>query len=181
MLTEGDIDAAVGRIADGLRKYVWIQSEVRRRDVSRDATFQTRFNGFYRVRRDAEWRGKYFRLMEDAKAAGADFARVLATLHGATGRFEASFASKLVATLDPDQPVIDRFVLDNFGLRLPYAYTRQRHEGILKVHAELCRRYAALSRSDVGRLMCAKVEARYPGSGISDTKKIDLVLWQHRG
>lgn len=180
MLTEREIDTAVEKLAAGLRKYMWLQAEVRRRDVSRDATFQTRFNGFYRVRRGAEWRGKYFQLMELTKARGADFARVLGALHAATGRFEASFASKLVATLDPNQPVIDRFVLENLGMRLPYSYDVQRGRKILQVYADLGSRYEALLQSDVGRLICAKVEARYPGTGISDIKRVDLVLWQHR-
>lgn len=180
MLTETEIEAAVGRIGVGLRKYLWLQTEVGRRDVSRDATFQRRFNGFYRVRRDAEWRERYFRLMEESKRGGAHFAQVLRTMHAATGRYEASFASKLVATLDPTQPVIDRFVLENFGLRLPYPYQKNRETRILQVHAELCAKYEALLASDVGRLIREKVEARYPGTGISDLKRVDLVLWQHR-
>lgn len=181
MLSEMEIEAAVVRIGVGLRKYLWLQTEVGRRDVSRDAVFQRRFNGFYRVRRDAEWREAYFRLMEESKAGGVHFAHVLRTLHAATGRYEASFASKLVATLDPTQPVIDRFVLENFGLRLPYPYQKNREIRILQVHAELCAKYEALLASDVGRRISQKVEERYPGTGISDLKRVDLVLWQHRG
>ena len=180
MLTGPEIEVAVGRIGVGLRKYLWLQAEVGRRDVSRDATFQTRFNGFYRVRRDAEWRGKFYRLMEDAKVSGVEFAEALRALHSATGRYEASFASKLVATLDPGRPVIDRFVLENFGLRLPYPYQADRERRILEVYAELCARYEALLASEVGRLICERVESPYPGAGISDLKKVDLVLWQHR-
>lgn len=181
MLTEKDIVAAVGRIGVGLKKYMWLQAEVGRRDVSRDATFQRRFNGFYRVRRDADWREKYFRLMEESKVSGAQFAQVLGALHATTGRYEASFASKLVATLDPTQPVIDRFVLENFGLRLPYPYQKDRESRILQVHTDLAAKYEALLGSDVGRSICKKVEERYPGTGISDLKKVDLVLRQHRG
>lgn len=180
MLSEMEIEAAVVRIGVGLRKYLWLQTEVGRRDVSRDAVFQRRFNGFYRVRRDAEWREAYFRLMEESKAGGVHFAHALRTLHVATGRYEASFASKLVATLDPTQPVIDRFVLENFGLRLPYPYQKDREIRILQVHAELCAKYGTLLASDVGRLISQKVEERYPGTGISDLKRVDLVLWQHR-
>lgn len=180
MLTEREIEATVGRIGAGLRKYLWLQEEVRKRDVSGDTVFQTRFNGFYRVRRNAEWRGKYFRLMEELKAGEVHFARVLRTLHDQTGRYEASFASKLVATLDPTQPVIDKFVLDNFGLRLPYPYHQDRERRILQVHTDLVARYDALISSDEGSLICEMVEARYPGTGITDLKKIDLVLWQHR-
>jgi len=180
VLSEKEIEAAVGRIGVGLRKYQWLQAEVGRRDVSRDAVFQRRFNGFYRVRRDAEWREEYFRLMEESKAGGVHFTHVLRTLHAATGRYEASFASKLVATLEPTQPVIDRFVLENFDLRLPYPYQKDREMRILQVHAELCAKYGALLASDVGRLMCEMVDEQYPESGISDLKKVDLVLWQHR-
>ncbi len=180
MLSEMEIEAAVGRIGDGLRKYLWLQAEVGRRDVSHDAVFQGRFNGFYRVRRNADWRERYFRLMEESKAGGVRFTHVLRTLHAATGQYEASFASKLVATLDPTQPVIDRFVLENFDLRLPYPYQKDRERRILQVHAELCAKYEALLASDVGRLISQKVEEGYPGTGISDLKKVDLVLWQHR-
>jgi len=118
--------------------------------------------------------------MEESKSSDVNFTQVLRALHAATGRYEASFASKLVATLDPTQPVIDRFVLENFGLRLPYLYQKDRETRILQVHAELCAKYEALLASDVGRLIREKVEARYPGTGISDLKRVDLVLWQHR-
>src|SRR5690606_33727520 len=131
---------------------------------SRDAVFQRRFNGFYRVRRDAEWREEYFRLMEESKAGGVHFTHVLRTLHAATGRYEASFASKLVATLAPTQPVIDRFVLENFDLRLPYPYQKGREMRILQVHAELCAKYGALLASDVGGLMCEMVDELTPES-----------------
>ena len=48
------------------------------------------------------------------------------------------------------------------------------------MYGELCARYEALLASEVGRLICERVESRYPGAGISDLKKVDLVLWQHR-
>jgi hypothetical protein len=40
-------------------------------------------------------------------------------LHRTTGRCEASFASKLSATIGPTMPVIDSVVLRNLNLRLP--------------------------------------------------------------
>src|SRR5439155_1069029 len=49
-------------------------------------------------------------LLERRKRQPASFGSVLRELHEATGRFEASFASKLVATIRPDTPVIDSVV-----------------------------------------------------------------------
>lgn len=180
VLSENDIDAAVERISVGLRKYQWLQHRVHRCDVRTDAEFQRRYFGFYRVRRGSDWRAAYFALMEETKVGGADFAEVLGALRLATGRLEASFASKLVATLAPEMPVIDRFVLENLGLRLPYPSQRNREEKIVSLYAEVRRRYQKILRSVEGQLICTKVDARYPSNGISDLKKVDLVLWQHR-
>ena len=58
--------------------------------------------------------------MQVSKAQCINFPEALRALRERTGRLEASFASKLVATLDPNKPVIDKFVLSNFNLRLPY-------------------------------------------------------------
>lgn len=73
MLTESEIDAAVARTTPCLTKYLWLQQNLHSCDVSRNATFQRRYNGFYRVRRNEEWRTCYFRLMEDAKQTGINF------------------------------------------------------------------------------------------------------------
>lgn len=98
-----------------------------------------------------------------------------------SGRIEASFASKLVATLKPTTPVIDKFVLKNFGLRLPYTYAPGRERKTVAIYDKLCSRYEALLHSPTGRLICARFSERFPQSDIEDLKKIDLVLWQHRG
>jgi hypothetical protein len=65
------------------------------------------------------WQEVFYGLMARAKHQDLPFHEVLHALHDATGRHEASFASKLVATFDPSKPVIDAVVLKNVGLRLP--------------------------------------------------------------
>lgn len=60
--------------------------------------------------RHEAWCRPYFRLLEDAKAAPISFADALRSIRERTGRLEASFASKLVHTVDPTLPVLDRFV-----------------------------------------------------------------------
>lgn len=105
---------------------------------------------------------------------------MLRSLHAVVGSVEASFASKLVATLDPRLPVWDQFVLANLGLRKPYTYQRDQLERTLVVYAELRRRYGELVRSPMGRLVCERFVRRYPAAVITDVKRVDLVLWQHR-
>jgi hypothetical protein len=125
-LTESIIDGALSRVvAKRLRRYCWIQENVHARDVSQDYVFQNQFNAFYRVRRNSDWQRHFYTLLEASKASGIMFTHALHVLLEQTSRFEASFASKLVATLYPEKPVIDQHVLRNFGLRLPSGKNRE--------------------------------------------------------
>jgi hypothetical protein len=180
VLSQAEVDLALERVEPGLTKYAWIMQRVHRCDVSVDAEFQRRFNGFYRVRRSATWQAPYYSLMEQSKTRRTTFADALVTLDAECGRVEASFASKLVATLDPSQPVIDQHVLRNFGLRMPYAHEANRVDEVVDLHAELRRRYDRLLDSDAGRAICERFRLRFPSADIGDLKRVDLVLWQHR-
>jgi hypothetical protein len=153
---------------------------VHRIDARTDAVFQRTYNGFYRIRKAAQWRAAYYELMEQAKAQPMSFAEVLCAMHEAVASVEASFSSKLVATLNPSQPVWDQFVLSNFGLRKPYPYQSDQLDRTITVYEELRRRYAALVDSTEGRLLCHAFVERFPGANLTDIKRIDLVLWQHR-
>lgn len=179
-LSDQQIEDALNRCGPGLEKYRWIMDRVHRGDVRLDADFQRTYNGFYRVRKAAPWRAVYFEMLERAKAQPMDFSGVLRGLYAGVGSVEASFASKLVATIDPTRPVWDRFVLRNFGLRKPYPYQDDQLGRTIRIYDELRRRSAALVGSAEGRRICDAFSARYPNAEVTDMKRIDLVLWQHR-
>jgi hypothetical protein len=174
------INRALRSVESGLEKYRWIQAAVVERDVAVDAEFQRRFNGFYRIRRNRQWQQVFFGLLEQCKTVPLSFEAVLETLHARTGRVEASFASKLTATIDPGQPVIDRVVLQNVGLRLPHWGAVNRMGRVVQVHDQLQSLYSGFLMTVVGRYLVDQFNARYPGNGITDVKKLDLVLWQTR-
>ena len=90
------------RIADsmGFDKYEQIIRLVRKTDVSSDMNYQRIFNGFYRVRRDAEWRKEYYDLFETVKDSNPSFEFIIRTLYKTTGNIEASFSSKMLATIN---------------------------------------------------------------------------------
>lgn len=180
VFSDAELHAALDRVPDGLSRYRWLQARVFECDVRSDPEFQRRFNRFYRVRRGGMWRAVFFELLEYSKTAGIDFAQALRFLADSTGRLEASFASKLVATLDPSKPVVDKFVLMNFGLELPHQKAVNRTMSIIEVYERLILEYTHLMMSPQGERIRAMFDEKYPGSGISELKKIDLVLWQAR-
>lgn len=182
-LTGAQVDAALPRVATGLIQYQNIQALATGLTFFGTApVFQRQFNHFYRVRRAPAWRDAFYALMTVAKGTPLTFRQVVEQLHGSTRRYEASFASKLYATLHPTSPVIDSVVLSYLGLRLP-AFTvahPQRIARIVQIHVDLAKDFANFLATPSGVYLVAAFNAKYPGSGITDEKKVDLVLWQTR-
>jgi hypothetical protein len=179
-VTKDEIQIALSRLERRLESYLWLQRHVRSRDVNTNEEFQRCFSGFYRVRRDSQWRSVYFGLLESSKVNGIDFPEALNEINHRTGRIEASFASKLVATLDASKPVIDKFVLEHFELRLPRWGLSDRETKTIGLYYDLCDKYTAFIQSPTGKMIRELFDGRYPFSEVSELKKIDLVLWQIR-
>jgi hypothetical protein len=175
-----EIQKALERLDGGLERYQWLQAKVLKCDVTTDREFQRLFTVFYRVRRSSEWLKEFFALMEKSKNGGTNFSEALQAIHRSTHRIEASFASKLVATLDPSKPVIDKFVLRCFKLRLPNWGSEDREENTIEVYRQLRLKYDDLMTSPGGVKIRNMFDERYPNANITYIKKIDLVLWQIR-
>lgn len=169
------------KFENGLKKYTWIQNHLHSCDVSKDIDFQRHYNGFYRLRqRSSVFYQTYYDFMEKQKGIAPSFEKTLHHLYKTLGRMEASFASKLVATLDTSKPVWDSVVLKNIGLRPPYSSCKNREERILKVYHDLESWYEKYITADDAKQIINCFNKRYPGSNISDIKKIDLFIWQQR-
>lgn len=181
VLSPRQIDAALLRVGEGLEQYLWLQARVAAGSgFEQDPEFRRRYNRFYRVRRGSDWQNAFYNLMARAKSEQLDFRAVLLALHDTTNRYEASFASKLVATLDPSKPVIDAFVLQNVGLRLPVPALPDRFERICDVYGELISIFSKFLSGESGRYLITAFRRVHPNSKITKVKMLDLVLWKTR-
>lgn len=173
--------AALPKIQPGLQKYSAIQALVKADTTGfKDPILRRSYNGFYRVRRGPLWQSAYFDLMHQTQKRGYGFSEVFTALHRTTGRYEASFASKLVATLDTSQPVIDSVVLKNLGCKLPTATSTQRLQNIVALYSDLQQNVQSFLSSVEGRALVGQFKASFPHHTVSDEKAVDLVLWQMR-
>ena len=87
----------------GLESYADIMNYVHQTDVENDMDFQRTFNAFYRVRRNEEWRKVYYHLFEELKDKTPSFEYIIRYMFEKTGNIEASFSSKMLATLHPEK------------------------------------------------------------------------------
>lgn len=180
-LNEEAIELALPLISEGLEKYCWLQAALATTDVAHDRGFQTKFNGFYRVRRNAAWQSAFYTVLQQEKSKRPSFADVLPALHSATGRVEASFASKVAASIDPQKPVIDAFVLKNLGLRLPRTGPVEgRLAQIVELRDRIGRIFSDYLETDMGRYLTTRFEESYPDRRLTRVKKLDLILWKAR-
>jgi len=179
---ESQVVAAINKARKGIAQYLEIMGLLPNVDVSRDRNFQRKYNAFYRVRqRPKEWYELYFSYLESSKAKAPTFDTVIDHLFSALGRYEPSFSSKLVATLDPHQPVWDRFVLKNTGQKSPYYTAKDRIEKAKIVYRSIQAWYQEYMRSEEGRNVIGIFNREVQDhQRVTDLKKIDFVLWQTR-
>lgn len=166
----------------GLEGYASIQRTVRETDVSFDADFRRLYNRFYRMRRNAAWQSSYYAIMEREKAdPSTAFGDVLREMHELTGNAEASFASKMIATLHPDKPIWDSLVLARLGLRLKGTTVQAKLENAVEVHGEIVSWYENyLAMEDAEKNIRLFDELLPDCAWLTPVKKVGFLLWSER-
>lgn len=168
----------------GLDKYQWIMRTFKNLDVSTNREFQKKFNYFYKIRqRTSEFYKAFYQKLETSKQGKCPtYGEVIDYFYSRFQRIEASFSSKLIATINPNLPVWDKEILRNLRLRKPYYYERveARLEKTKKLFSVIIKWYADYLKTEDCRKQLAEFDMQLPNSGITNTKKIDLILWQTR-
>lgn len=160
----------------GLDRY----AEIMRGDPS-SPEFQRLFNGYYRIRRNSEWRSAYYALFVQAKENNYSFEKIITFLYEATGNVEASFSSKMLATIDSSKPIWDQYVLQNLGLELTGKTQDEKLQHAILLYGEIVHWYEEYLKTDEAKKNIQEFDRWLPRySWISEVKKIDCLLWSKR-
>jgi len=181
-LNENEIVSAIQKARKGIGQYLAIMELFPAVAVSANPGFQRRYNAFYRVqRRPREWYEEYFSYMQRSKGSSVVFEDVLDHLYATLGRYEPSFSSKLAATLDPNQPVWDKFVLKNTKQTAPLYMAKNKIQRAKQVFQNIRDWYSDFMKSDEAQLIITAFNRLVEqNEKITEVKKIDFVLWQKR-
>ena len=165
----------------GLDRYAEIMKKAKTTNTSEDREFQRLFNAFYRVRRNEAWRKIYYSMFEEMKQGSPTFESILRILYEKTGNIEASFSSKMLATLCPEKPIWDRYVLENLGLKLDGSSKEQQLHNAVLLYKEIENWYLSFLTTDNAMACLETFDNTFHGyTWISDIKKIDCFLWSIR-
>ena len=163
-----------------LDTYAYIMNQAYKTNVARDEDFQKKFNHFYRIRRDSNWREKYYEIFENNKTNKDDvtFENILCNIYVFTDKTEASFASKMLATINPEKPIWDSRVLSFLNLKPKGKNVGELQDSIIEIYAQIEEWYRVYLATDEARENISLFDKLLPQySWISDVKKIDYLIW----
>ena len=165
----------------GLDKYEYIIKQLKEINVAEDMDYQRIFNGFYIVRRNADWRKVYYDYFERMKTKQPTFEIILTYMFECTGQIEPSFSSKLLATIFPEKPIWDRYVVENLNLELTGKTKQERMKNAIALYADIEKWYEEFLQTDKAGECIEVFDRILPDyQWISDIKKIDCVIWSIR-
>ncbi|MCL2696885.1 MAG: hypothetical protein FWE74_02245 [Oscillospiraceae bacterium] len=114
--------------------------------------------------------------MQQYKYIDISFEDVITHIHEKTNRIEASFSSKLLATITPDNPVWDKNVLTQLSINHPQYYQKDRLETTIKTYYDIEKWYASYLKTQNAQDIIDQFDILIPNI-LTNVKKIDLVLW----
>lgn len=185
------------KMAFGLERYLYIIYHVQSVDfkdtnIDIDSEFCKVYKGYYKVRRSKEWCEKYFKYMQEQLTKERSFEELLKKMYKECGMIEVSFVSKLMATVNPQLPIWDKYVLDNLGLaeewdklnNITDRETKQKEKlkKAPEIYSAIISKYRLFLESENGKLCVAKFDEVLPEytDELTDVKKIDFLLWSKR-
>lgn len=174
--------SGIEKIRSGVKKYQALRQQLFAIDVAKDRDFQKAFNGFFRMgRRTEAYYHDYYCYLQQHKTTAISFSDALAFLYQRHGKLEMSFVSKMVAMVDPAYPIWDSIVTKgHFGIIAPYANAKNRLQKGIERYEQYCRRYDTYLQSEDAKAKIAEFDKLFPGTEITDVKKLDFMLWQER-
>ena len=185
MLTNSTVTKVIERML-GFEKYRAIMNLVHSVDISSNAEFQTLFNDYYDVRRNKDWREGYYQYFQSVKTnRNITFDAIIEHLYfnlktnrGRPNPVEASFSSKMLATINPRMPILDSQVLNNMNLSISGETPEDKLTSAKSVYGDICDRYLKY----IGSRDCIKAISVFDNyfpdyTELTMERKIDWFLW----
>ena len=170
-----------------LQKYEEIVSLFRKTNIAEDDKFQRLFNSFYITGPlPKTWHINFYGYFESVKDNEPTFEKAIQDLYDINGqtRVDASFCSKLIATINPDKPIIDQYVMWQMGYNTRTADSlkgQKKIEYYVDAYSEIEKQYKEHIDDVAVKTAIAEFDSTYPSyKWLSPIKKLDFILWSNR-
>lgn len=173
-----------GRLENSLKmdKYQKILAEYAKSPRKLDENFRKLFSSSYGIstaRKTEEWKNNFFEVFESCTSKST-FEEILKSLSEKSHiqNCEASFASKILATINPEKPILDSKILKYLGLQTGGNNKKERLENALKAYNQIEKWYEEYLKSEEAKSCIQYFDELFPKyKNISSVKKIDFFIW----
>lgn len=157
----------------GLSDYKDIMSSFKRVIITEDADFQKKFNRLYVIRRNDSWREIYYSYFEEIKNEKIEFKDLFLELSKRVNRKEPSFASKMLATINPNKPIWDSKVKSFFCIK-----ENNDENYIISEYERIEETMTKYIQSDGFKANVHYFDSKLADySNLTDMKKLDYMIW----
>ena len=159
--------------------YNEIISTFQQTNVKENEKFRKTYTYFYKLRRKQEWRDFYFAYFEQHKnEKDITFEQIIRAIYEQCGWVEASFASKMLATINSNQPILDSVVLGKLGMKITGNTSDKKMESALECYRKLEYWYKGFIVTAESKKYIELFDKQFPQyKRISQIKKLDFILW----
>jgi hypothetical protein len=178
-ISDIEVKTAVKKAEKGLEQYTQIMSLFPNIDVSKDASFQKEFRGFYKFMfLDENFIVDYFSFLQEHKNNSPDFIDTLKYFQEKYDKFFYSYVSKMLATIDPNLPIWDLPVCFMLNFKNPDSELSNKRKitKAKEIYELLTEWYNYFIPSEEGCKWINFFDDIYPDSNITSIKKIDFIL-----
>jgi hypothetical protein len=169
------------KIDKAYSQYSWLMFNTGKQN----SEFQSKFASFYKLNPflSAKQKDLYFKILKKTmRSKNPKFDRILNDLSNATGKNMFSFASKILATVDPTFLVVDSHVLQTLSLKRPSGQKMaDRIRKSIELYEQLTTAYKVFLKSAEGKQVLLLFGKKIGTKGrckLTKTKKLDFILWQ---
>ena len=131
-----------------------------------------------RAKKIRAWK-RYFQLLQEQRELKRELKDIIDELLLVTRRREVSYGSKLIATEDPNRPVIDFFVRKELDITPPDRNSDDFVDDWCSIYVEIEKIYGEVLAGNDGRDFVKQFDEVFPSlKDLTPVKKIDILLWQ---
>lgn len=184
-----EIKKALNKKKSGIETYIYLMKNLHKCDVSKCEIYQKKFRNFYRMNRlSKKYKDKfykeYFKYLEENKLSLRNlnemeirmkFHEILELLLGISNRVEASFSSKLLATINCNLPVWDSKVRNQLDIKDKKRTIDETIDEYFEMYDRLKNEY--LVTDEYIKIFDEVFPNESFDYEISSMKKVDLILW----
>lgn len=149
-------------------------------DKTFDDDYKKNFNAYYGVRRNEDWRKVYYTFFKKNKNnKNIIFEEIIRYLHNnpKVQNIEPSFSSKMLATINPDKPIWDKYVLEAFDLKQKKKEDVEKIEEAIDIYKQIEDNYKELLKNKEVQETIKQIRKILKEDKLTDTKILDYIIW----